>query len=67
MFQISQGTSLFDAVWSPEYLDTFFFLKLAKKWGRFAFNMRMLIELEILMPLSFRQSLVVPTQEIGAF
>ena len=25
MFQISKGTSLFDAVWSPEHFDTLFY------------------------------------------
>ena len=39
---------------------------LSQNWGRFAYNMRMLIELEISMPLSFRQSLGVPSQEIWA-
>ena len=32
--------------------------------GRFTFNAHMLIELAFLMPLSFRHTLVVPTQEI---
>ena len=35
--------------------------------GRFAFSVRTLIELAFSMPLSFRQSLVVPTQKILAF
>ena len=36
-------------------------------WGHFALNTRMLIELAILMPESFRWSLAVPTQEILAY
>ena len=54
---------------SSEKIGPFVFVKMAVKvkigeGGHFAFNGRMLIELAFSMPLSFRQSIVVPTKEI---